>query len=216
MGQNGTGKSVWATAIARGWDRGSIVIYDPKDDPEARIPNCFIARTADEAIAHLPGRVLYRPTSSEFTARKRGDRAGTPPIWLRFDEIMRKLLDLARRAGEAALVIIHELADLGTQFSNGQAFGEVVRKGRSLGITLVMVTQRPLGTPLIARSEAQHVVAFTLTDSAARQCAAELLADVDRPEMADAIRLRPLPLNHTWWYRGPDFRLRLHSPLPYR
>lgn len=216
MGQNGSGKSVLVSAIARAWERGSIVVYDPKDDPEALIPNAAIVRTARDAVRALPGRLIYRPTLAEFTDHRPGDPRGGPPIWARFDEIMRKLLTLARAGGPASLVVIHELADLSASWGQGPALGEVIRKGRSLRITLAMVTQRPQGTVPIARSEAQHVVAFTLTDAAARLVASELLADIERPEIAAAIRLRPLPLDHRWWYRGPDFRLRLHSPLPYQ
>jgi ABC-type dipeptide/oligopeptide/nickel transport system ATPase component len=205
MGQNGSGKSVLASAIARGFDRGTVLVYDPKDDPEAMIPGSTVAATAREAMRALPGRVIYRPTSPEMAHIER--------FW---DELCRKLVDLARRGGGSSAVIVHELGDLGTPYRIGPGFAEVIRKGRSLGITLVMVTQRPQGIPVIARSEAQHVACFTLTDAADRDVAASLLSDVQCPEAAAVIRLRPLPLDHRWWYRGPDFRLRLHQPLPYQ
>lgn len=216
LGQNGSGKSVWATSIARGWARGSVVIFDPKgDDAEAVIPNLATAYTAADVIRRLPGRVLYRPTLAEYQ-RRPGDHPARPPIWQRWDEIMAKLYDLARRGHRPALVIVHELATLSTAHAIGPAFGQAIREGRSKGITLVLVTQRPQGTSLLARSEAQHVVVYTLTDQAARDVAAELLSDVDDPELAAVVRQRALPLDHRWWYRGRDLRLRLHDPLPYR
>jgi hypothetical protein len=204
---------VIATWIARGWASGSVVVFDPKgDDPEARIPNMSVARTADEVVRRLPGRVLYRPAMGEWET-VRGVRM--PGIWARFEKVCRKLYELARRGLGPILVVIHELADLCTAHAIGPAFGQLIREGRSKGITLVMVTQRPQGTAVLARSEAQHVIAMTLADQAARDVASDLLSDILRPEMAALIRSRPLPLDHTWWYRGPDFRLRLHSPLPY-
>ena len=59
VGQNGSGKSVLVTWIARSFDR--VVVYDPKDDPAAELPGAAVVRTAREAVRHLPGKVLYRP-----------------------------------------------------------------------------------------------------------------------------------------------------------
>lgn len=215
LGQNGSGKSVWATSIARSWAQGSVVIFDPKgDDAEAVIPNLATAYRAADVVRHLPGRVLYRPTLAEYS-RRPGDPSNRPAIWSRWDEIMRKLYELARRGQRPALVIVHELATLSTATAIGPAFGQAIREGRSKGITLILITQRPQGTSMLARSEAQHVVVYTLTDQAARDVAAELVADVDDPELAEFVRRRALPLDHRWWYRGRDLHLRLHDPLPY-
>ncbi len=205
MGQNRSGKSVLATAIARGFDRGTVVVYDPQEDPEVMIPGSAVVRTAREAIRALPGRLIYRPAGAEM--------AKVEKFW---DEICEKVIALARRGGGSSAVVVHELGDLGTQNRIGHAFAEVIRKGGRLKITSVIVTQRPQGIPVIVRSEAQHVACFTLTDASDRDVAASLLADINSPESAAVIRLRPLPLDHTWWYRGPDFQLRLHQPLPYQ
>lgn len=217
FGQNRSGKSVIATAIARSWANGSIVVFDPKgDDGEVLIPNIALTDTADDVIRRLPGRVLYRPSLAEYETRRPGDPTGIPPIWARWERISRKLYELARQGHRPALVVVHELATICSSHAIGHAWAQLIREGGSKGITLVMVTQRPQGTSVLARSEAQHVIAMTLTDQAARDVAAELLSDVDHPELADQIRLRPLPLDHRWWYRGPDFRLALHDPLPYQ
>lgn len=217
LGQNRSGKSVWATSIARSWANGSVLIVDPKgDDPEVVIPNASIAFTAADAVRQLPGRVVYRPTIAEHATRRPGDPATRPPLWSRLDEVCRRLYDLATRGHGPTLVVIHEFADFCTATSSGPALAQLIRAGGSKGITLILVTQRPQGTLVLARSEAQHVVVFTLTDQAARDVAADLLADVDDPQLAALVRARPLPLDRRWWYRGPDFRLRLHDPLPYR
>ena len=192
-GQNGSGKSVLASQIARRFDR--VLVYDPKDDPAAEVPGAAVARTAREAARALPGRVLYRPAGAELAA-----------ISERWDDLCRKVLEDARRGAGATAIVIHELGDLGTQYRVGPAFSEAVRKGRSLGISMVIVTQRPQGIPVIVRSEAQHVACFTLVDPADRELMAGLMG-------SRAVADRPLPLDFTWWYRGPDLRLRLCSPV---
>lgn len=210
LGQNGSGKSVIASRIGRSWV-GPVVVFDPKgDDREAVLPNMAVARRADDVVRHLPGRILYRPALADFEAP--GGRM--PGIWAAWERICRRVYEGARRGERPYLVIVHELATLSTSQAIGPAFAQLVREGRSMGITLVLVTQRPQGTSLLARSEAQHVVCMTLADQAARDVAAELLSDIERPEMAQLVRSRPLPLDHTWWYRGPDFRLKLHAPVP--
>lgn len=208
LGQNQSGKSVLATAIAAAWDAGSLLVYDPKEDPGALVPNAHVAYDVRDALRHLPGRVVWRPRGGE-----------TRHLAKNWDELCRKLLELARR-GHSSMVVAHETADLTTQYRIEPAFAELVRKGANMGsgghVTLVLVSQRPKGIAVLIRSEAQHVACFTLTEQADRDIAAQLLGDVERPELAAAIRARPLPLDHRWWYRGPDHRLRLHDPVPFR
>ncbi|MHB8420644.1 MAG: hypothetical protein ACYDCL_21440 [Myxococcales bacterium] len=192
-GQNGSGKSVLATALARSFDR--VVVYDPKDDPAAEIPGAAVLATAREVVRGLPGRILYRPSGAELAA--------IPDRW---DEVCRRVLEDARRGRGATALVVHELGDLATQYRIGSAFSEVIRKGRSLGITVVIVTQRPQGIPVIVRSEAQHVACFTLLDPADRDVIASLVGSRLPAE-------RPLPLDFTWWYRGLDLRLVLCSPV---
>ncbi|MDE2620632.1 MAG: hypothetical protein KGL54_10770 [Sphingomonadales bacterium] len=212
LGQNGSGKSVIASRIGRSWAAGPVVVFDPKgDDREAVLPNMGVARRADDVVRHLPGRVLYRPSLPDYEP-VRGSRM--PGIWASWERVSRKILEDAKAGHRPTLVIVHELATLTTSQGIGPAFAQLIREGRSLGITLILITQRPQGTSLLARSEAQHVVCMTLADQAARDVAAELLADIEHPEWAAQVRSRPLPLDHSWWYRGPDFRLRLHAPVP--
>jgi hypothetical protein len=187
-GQNGSGKSILGSAIARSMDR--VLVYDPKWDPAAEIHNATVATTAREAIKALPGRVLYRPDPLE---------AGQ--IVDRFDEICRKIIQLGGRHG----IVVHELSNLGTAYAIGPWHRAVITQGRSLQISVVEITQRPRNIPIVALSEAQHLVCFTLLNPDDR--------DVMAGYMGQAVRLDPLPLDFRWWYRGPDLRLRLHSPL---
>jgi energy-coupling factor transporter ATP-binding protein EcfA2 len=187
-GQNGSGKSVFASAMARSMDR--VLVYDPKWDPEAKLPNCTVVTTARDAIRALPGRVLYRP-----------DPVEGGQIVDRFDEICRKIIQMGGHHG----IVVHELTNLGTAFNIGPWHRACITQGRSLQISMVEVTQRPRNIPIVVLSEAQHLVCFTLLNPDDR--------DVMAGYMGQAIRPAPLPLDFRWWYRGPDLRLRLHSPL---
>ncbi len=217
LGMNGSGKSVIAQSIAAAWAVGPVLIVDTKgDDPAALIPNCTVLYHADDVVKRLPGRIVYRPSLDEKRRRRPGDPPRLQPLWCRFETVATKLWELSMSDPRPALVVVHELRELCTEQSIGPAFRELITAGRSHGITLVLVTQRPQRVALEARSEAQHVIALTLTDSAAREEAAQLLADPDQPGMVQLIRQRSLPLDHRWWYRGPDFRLSLHAPLAMR
>jgi hypothetical protein len=120
------------------------------------------------------------------------------------------------RRGQYTAVVVHELLDLGTERRIGPGFREVIAKGRAVdrrpAITVVLVTQRPKGIPVLTRTEAHHVVAFTLIDPDDRLYMAKIMGGAT-PGGYDAIARSPLPLDHTFWYRGPDLRLRLCSPI---
>ncbi len=204
-GQNGSGKSVLAGAVTRSFDR--VVVYDPKDDPAADLPNATVLNRSRDVIRALPGRVIYRP-----------ERAEQARIATHWDEICNKVMSDARR-GLYTAVVVHELADLGNSWRIGPAFREVIAKGRNVNrepaITVVLVTQRPKGIPVLTRTEAHHVVCFTLMDPDDRVLMAKVMGGMT-PGGHDAIAGTPLPLDHTFWYRGPDLRLRLCSPIPFR
>jgi len=187
-GQNGCGKSVLASRLANAMDR--VLVYDPKWDPAAEIPNAAVVTTARDAIRALPGRVIYRPDPLEAAN-----------VVDRFDEICRKLIRDGGRHG----IVVHELTNLGTAYAIGPWHRAAITQGRSLQITVVEVTQRPRNVPVVVLSEAQHLACFTLLNPDDR--------DVMAGYMGAAIRPEPLPLDFRWWYRGPDLRLRLHSPL---
>jgi hypothetical protein len=204
-GQNGSGKSVLAAEWTKGLDR--VVVYDPKDDPAADLSNAAVLHRAKDVIRALPGRVIYRP-----------ERTEQAQIVARWDEICAKVMADARR-GQYTAVVVHELADLGSQFRIGPAFREVIAKGRAVdrrpAITVILVTQRPKGIPVLTRTEAHHVACFTLLDPDDRILMAKVMGGMT-PGGYEAIAREPRPLDHTFWYRGPDLRLRLGSPIPYR
>lgn len=198
-GQNRSGKSTLATSIARRLDR--VVVYDPKDDPAAELTGAAVLGTAHDVVRALPGRIVYRPHGRELA-----------DVVKRWDEICGKILRDARTGRGATAILVHELGDLGGSVTIGPKHSELIRQGGSLGITVIEVTQRPVGVPVLARTEAQHVACFALLAQADRDTMAELM----EPEQRGLVRSRMLPLDHTWWYRGPDLRLVLCSPVAMR
>ncbi len=214
LGQNGTGKSLWAHAVALAWSAGTVLVVDTKgDDPAAELPNQTVATRAEDVVRRLPGRVLYRPSLAEKSVRRVGDPPNLRPLWARFETVARKVWEQAQVTRAPQLVVIHELAELCTSAAIGPAFRELITSGRSWGITLVLLTQRPQGVAVIARSEAQHVVCFALADQDSRDMASRLLDDIYAPELASFVRARSLPRDFSWWYRGPDYRLARHTAI---
>ncbi len=191
-GQNGCGKSTVATELARGLER--VLVFDPKVDPAAMLPNAAVVSSAEQAVRALPGRVIWRPMGADADDAEAG-----------FDRICAKILDDARAGRGATAVVVHELMFLATQNRIGPRFRELIVGGRSLGITPILVSQRPVGVPVIARSEAQHMLCFTLLDPDDRAEMGKL--------MGPAITRAPLPLDFTFWYRGPDLRLHLAAAI---
>jgi hypothetical protein len=188
-GMNGSGKSTLATAIANRWDR--FLVYDPKVDAAAVPPNSVIAYGVEAAARALPGRVVYRPLPAEFSS------------------ISRHIGFLAVRVRSYGShgVVFHELGDLGG--SDRELDPEVAwlyRAGRSRGVPMISVTQRPVNVPIVAKSEARHVICFCLVDDDDRRAMARLMGPVVLSE--------PLPLDFSFWYRGPDLTItRRLAPL---
>ena len=187
-GMNGSGKSVLASSIANRWDR--VLVYDPKVDDEAVLPNSVVCNGVDAALRALPGRVIYRPTPAESS------QIG------RFFGSLSKRVRLLGSHG----VVIHEVADLAAsdrELDSDTAW--LFRAGRSRGIPMITLTQRPVNVPRLAMSEARHVVCFTLVDEDDRRTMARLMGRIVVDE--------PVPLDHSFWYRAPDLTTRRVAPL---
>lgn len=190
-GMNGTGKSLWATAVGSRWDR--VLVYDPKVDPNAELPNATVAYGVKRALAALPGRVIYRPTRAEMT---------NP------GQFFGQLCDTVYEAGGHGIVI-HEAADFGsTDRELAPGIARVVRAGRSRQVPIACVTQRPVNVARIFKSEASHFVSFFLVDPDDRKTMAGFMG----PEVAE----NPVRHDFSYWYRGPDLVLRHMPPLAIR
>jgi hypothetical protein len=211
VGQTQSGKSIVATVFARGLDAGSVVVYDPKRDPDAVLPNCAVFRDASEVIRHLPGRVIWQPV--------RQPEAKLRASW---DRICARLLDLAEH-GFSSTVVVHELGDLADSHSVGPAFRQIITQGGKIAggrerggghVGAILVTQRPTGIPVIARTEMRHIVLLALAGRADREYMAELMEDERDPAGShDHVASFALPNDYSWLYRSPGHRLTLHDPV---
>jgi hypothetical protein len=211
LGQTQSGKSVFATDLARGVDVGTLVIVDPKSDPDALVPNCAVARSADDVLRHLPGRVCWQPSRAELGNLAAG-----------WDRICTRLLELAE-GGYSSVVVVHELADLCSESRIGPAFRQLITQGAKIAggsdlggghITGIFVSQRPRRIWYSAKTEARHVACFTLTNADDRAEAAAYMGDIDHPEWAKRyVAAFALPNDHSWWYASPEHRLTLHDPV---
>lgn len=134
-----------------------MLVYDSKDDDEAMIPNAAVARSADEAIRAIPGRVVYRPNRDELRSMQ--------TIAAAFDRILDKILRTGGRHG----VLIHEIGDLADERVIGNVLSEIYRKGRSLYVPVIACTQRPVGIPRLAVETCDHAFVFWLMDDRARE-----------------------------------------------
>jgi hypothetical protein len=189
-GQTRSGKSVLATHLASRFDR--VVVFDPKwGDPAATLPNATVVHSAREAVKRIPGRVIYQPDAA--------DGARIQAAW---DEICARVWF---GASGGICVVVHELPFLATPWSIGPHFAQLITAGGLFGITVILVSQRPSGIPVMARSESVHWACFTLLTPDDRNT----MADV----MGEPVRGRPLPMDHSFWYRSPNGRLRLCEPI---
>jgi hypothetical protein len=210
VGQTQSGKSVVATTFARGFDAGSMVVYDPKRDPDAILPNCHVTRDYRDVIRHIPGRVVWQPK-----------RMALALLRAQWDEICSRLLELAE-AGYCSTVVEHELTDL-ADASIGPAHRQIITQGAKIAggpergggsVGAILVTQRPRNIPVIARSEMRHVVCLVLNEREDREYVAGLMEDkADPAGSRAAVATIALPNDYSWWYRGPEHRLTLHHPV---
>lgn len=187
-GQTGSGKSTVGSLVAARWSR--VLVYDPKVDPVAAIPNATIAYGYKAARAALPGRVVYRPLP-----REKHDVPG----------IMDDLARVVYLHGAHGLVI-HELGDLAlTDRELGPFVSACWRQGRSRRVPVVALSQRPVNVPLMALSEASHVLAFYLKHRADRERMAEFMG----PDVVTA----PVGPDHSFYYLAPDLTLSRCEPF---
>lgn len=136
-----------------------MLVLDPKLDPGALLPNAHVAVGIRDALEHLPGRVVYRPTPRELEELPEA-----------FDHLVRRIMV----AGGGHGIVLHEVADV--------APGRAARwlrvawmQGAGLNVSVVSCTQRPRHIDRLAISEARHVFLFTLTDPDDRERAAAIM-----------------------------------------
>lgn len=136
-----------------------------------------------------------------------------------YDEVFRQVMQRKRPLS----ICVHELGDLcGDQPGRTPRWvGATYRKGRSWGIGILGGTQRPVNMPKIARTTAQHVMAFRVPelDVEDRDLVGRMmgLRPLDRfdAELDKLAELAPPEGEYAYlWWDQRARRLRRGPPLP--
>lgn len=192
VGQTGSGKSTAASVIANAWRR--VLVVDPKlDDRVAELPNAHIAYGVRAALKALPGRVIYRPLPSEI------------------EDLPTAFEPLARRVfttGSCGLVL-HETEIVAPSSGARRWLRSLIMWGRSRRVPVIFCSQRPSRIDRLARSEPAHVYLFRMTD-------ADDLSTISGVMGVKPAALRPLNVEHAFYYRGPDGVVHAMGPLEVR
>jgi DNA helicase HerA-like ATPase len=194
VGPTGSGKSNLASFLAWSWER--VLVFDPKADPSAVLPNSTVARGSREAWRRLPGRVIYRPDLD--------DHAGLPDA---FDPLVARVW----RSGHHG-ILLHETVDVAPGGNSGARrwLSMTLRQGRSRAIPVLMCTQRPVWIDRLCRSEADHVFLFGLNDDED----VKAVASVMRVPWRALVPPRDvLGVEFGFYHRGPTGRVTLHRPI---
>lgn len=192
VGPNGCGKSTLGSAIANGFGR-RVLVYDPKAEPEAVLPNSAEVVGVRAALRALPGRVIYRPSLADMS-----DLPGA------FDELAARVW----QTGGHCCLLIHETMDVAPSGGRtGPSLSRAIRQGRHpLRIPIIFVTQRAAWIDRLAVSESAHVYLFSQRDK-------RDLSTISSVMGAPPESLAPPGIEHAFYHRGPSGPVHLHGPL---
>lgn len=150
VGRVGSGKSVLARAMFNG--SRALVVIDPKHEEE--LARGVVARSPSEFRQLYPQkstRVVYRPDPED---RRSSD----------LDEVIRRIL----RYGNTR-ILLHETVDYAKPTYIVPALRRAIKTGRTLGVPVVSLSQRPIGLHNDVISEADHIFIFDLALSGDRE-----------------------------------------------
>lgn len=141
VGQTGSGKSTLARRLVEG-DR-QLVVVDGKW--EEIVAGGVVVPAADfhRVWPQRSRRVVVRPDPT-----------------LEGDDVDRVLARVMRYG--RTRVLVHEIADLASSTRVLPSLRRAAKLGRSLGVSLVLCSQRPVGVHNDVLAEADHVIAFRL------------------------------------------------------
>lgn len=194
VGPTGSGKSTLANAIASRWER--YLIFDPKADPAAVLPNSAVVRGSRAAWRALPGRVVYRPDLADHE-----DLPGA------FDPLVGRIWSRGGHVG----ILLHETADVAPSSGSRRWLSMAIRQGREpRRIPIIACTQRPRWIDLLLLSEAEHVYLMGLRSDEDRKAVSSVMG-VPWRQLSDPEQR--LGTRHGFYYRGPDGKVSLHRPL---
>lgn len=144
VGRTGSGKSTLARALF--YTSRNLVVIDPKHDeivPRALV--CYTPAEVRQAFPQRSTRIVFRPDPEDVRADD-------------VDQVIRRVLQYGRTC-----LLLHETVDYATPTRIVPALRRASKVGRSLGIQLVSLAQRPIGLHNDIVAEAGHIFAFDLS-----------------------------------------------------
>lgn len=179
VGQTGSGKSTLARRLVEG-DR-QLVVLDPKWEEE------------------LAGGLVVPAAEFHRVWPQRSTRVVVRPDPVRQGEDVDAVLARVLRYGRTR-ILMHEVVDYASATRVLPSLRRAAKIGRSLGVSLVLCSQRPVGVHNDVLAEADHLIAF------------RLLLEGDRQKVEGIIG-EPLPrlTGHAFAYWSPSTRL-VHCP----
>lgn len=203
LGMNGSGKSIMLMEQARQATKAPVIIYDTKADDDFM----KLARE-DETIVRVH-------TLSEFNALLKQPR-GKLPTYIVVTPVIDELLDvdlldqyLVEQYHKLpnSYAMIDEVYAFHNQGKSGKGLIEILTRGRSRKVSLVMCSQRPKWISLFCKTEVRRIIAYNLQG-----------AD-DKKELSQIAYFPKdlvLPPFYFWGYKVGDNDGTLFKPLQLR
>lgn len=141
VGQTGSGKTYLARVLCE--SRPYVVTLDAKGTLDW--PGYRVVRTLRELANATEPRLTYRPEYAAYNDR----------------EHIEQFLEWCYRRGNTT-VYVDEIFSIATASDYPDGLGQILTRGREMGVTLFGSTQRPAGCPRILFSESEHVYSFYL------------------------------------------------------
>lgn len=194
VGQNGSGKTGFASWVLERMPTSPTIIYDTKDEPKfAALKKSRIVTTWDEVIeAADDGEsdfIVFRPPLADLNDP---------------DQLDSYLLAHYEMFPQVP-AYIDEAYSFHKNSREGPGLTALFTRGRSRGITTIISSQRPARISRFCITEAQRVAAFRLTDRKDRQRLADVIPNFDRMEA-------PKPFHFHYFKAGDDHPI-LYPPV---
>lgn len=191
-GTTGTGKTVAVRSLVSAifpslGDEENIIIHDPKDTFKTPCPSVRVEGLAklqrmirDGAV---PPVVRYVPTSVELADPVKLQS----PLW-------QWIHDRGRKGKKTVLIIDEAYATVSASGRGSADLQGLWTRGREIGVTALVLTQRPAWVPAYFFTEAERFLVYELPNTDDRK----KLASLTSPELAE---LPPGEYNAWYWYR---------------
>jgi hypothetical protein len=139
VGQTGSGKTYLARVLCE--SRPYVVALDAKGTLDWA--GYRVVRSLKQLASATEPRLTYRPDYAQLNDR----------------EHIELFFEWCYRRGNTT-VYADEVFAIGTASDYPDGLGQILTRGREMGVTLFGATQRPAGCPRILFSESEHVYAF--------------------------------------------------------